>query len=308
MPDPVSKSTTGAGVGFALSAYLLWGGMPLFFLLLVPSGPVEIVAWRIVLSLVFCAILLTATRGWRRLRAIVADRRATLMLGLAGLFIVVNWFVYVYASINGHVLEAALGYFINPIVTVLLGVVVLGEKLRPLQWVSIGISVIAVLVIVISLGQFPWISLVLAASFGLYGLVKKRVGGNVDAISGLTIETAWLAPLASVAIIVVAASGDLTMGASGVGHTLLLLSAGIVTAIPLLLFASATRRLPLSYVGLTQYLTPVLQFIVGVALLHEAMPPARWVGFALVWLALIVLTVDVFRAGRGAKGARIAPA
>jgi chloramphenicol-sensitive protein RarD len=306
--DSDPKPSTGAGLGFALGASLFWGGMPLFFLLLVPSGPIEIVAWRILLSLVFCAILITVTRGWARLRAIVANRRSTLLLGLAGFLVMINWIVYVYASINGHVVEAALGYFINPIFTVLLGVVVLREKLRPLQWISIGISVAAVLVIVISLGQFPWISLLLAASFGTYGLVKKGLGGSVDAISGLTLETAWLAPLATIAIVVIAASGSLTMGTISVGHTLLLLSAGIITAVPLLLFASATRRLPLSYVGLTQYLTPILQFIVGVVLLHEAMPPARWVGFGLVWVALIVLTVDMLAAGRAPRRAALEPA
>jgi chloramphenicol-sensitive protein RarD len=272
--------------------------MPIFFLLLVPSGPVEIVAWRVLLTLVVCVILLTATRGWRRLRDVVRDTRATVSLGVGGALICVNWLVYVYATLNGHVVEAAMGYFINPIVTVLLGVVLLREKLRPLQWASIGISAVAVIVLVVNYGQFPWIALLLALSFGSYGLVKKRVGSTVDSISGLTIETAWLAPVACVALVVLEANGGITMGRLGGGHTALLLAAGIVTAVPLLLFASAARRLPLAYVGLTQYVTPILQFVIGVLILHEAMPPARLAGFVLVWIALLVLTADVLRANR----------
>ncbi|CAN5339902.1 EamA family transporter RarD [soil metagenome] len=302
MPSETEQSPPaaglGAGLGFAFAAYGWWGGMPIFFLLLEPSGPIEIVAWRVVLTLVVCVVLMTVTNGWRRLVAVVRDPRSTVTLGIGGALICVNWLVYVYASVNGHVVEAAMGYFINPIVTVLLGVVVLREKLRALQWVSIAVSVVAVIVLVIGYGQFPWIAIVLALSFGSYGLVKKRVASNVDSLSGLAIETAWLAPIACIALIVIAATGGLTMGRLGGGHTALLLSAGVVTAVPLLLFASAARRLPLAYVGLTQYVTPILQFIIGVVFLHEAMPAARLVGFAIVWLALILLTVDLLRASR----------
>jgi chloramphenicol-sensitive protein RarD len=296
--DEPRKSRFGAGLGFAFGAYAWWGGMPIFFLLLVPSGPIEIVAWRILLTLVVCGILLTATRGWRRLLDVVRNTRATVTLGIGGALICVNWVVYVYATLNGHVVEAAMGYFINPIVTVLLGVILLREKLRTLQWVSIGISVVAVIVLVVNYGQFPWIALLLAFSFGTYGLVKKQVGSTVDSVSGLTIETAWLAPVACIALVVIEANGGVTMGRLGGEHTALLLAAGIVTAVPLLLFASAARRLPLAYVGLTQYVTPILQFIIGVLILHEAMPPARLAGFVLVWIALLVLTADVLRANR----------
>jgi chloramphenicol-sensitive protein RarD len=220
--------------------------------------------------------------------------------------ILINWLVYVYATLSGHVVEAALGYFINPIVTVLLGVFVLHERLRPAQWVAIGISALAVILLAVNYGSFPWIALALAFSFGLYGLIKKRVGGQVDAISGLTIETLWLSPVAIVMLIAVGASSGLTFGTISPGHTTAMLLTGIVTAIPLLLFAAAARRLPLTYLGLTQYLTPVLQFLVGVFLLGEDMPPARWAGFALIWAALIVLTVDMFLAGRsGRRAARL---
>jgi len=299
---PESASTaerrTGPGLAFAITAYGLWGFLPAFFLLLQPSGAIEIVAWRIVLSLVFCVLLLTVTRGWSKLIAVLRDRRTTLTIGAAGILILINWLVYVFATLSGHVVEASLGYFTNPIVTVLLGVFVLREKLRPLQWASIGISAIAVLVLALNYGSFPWIALALAFSFGFYGLIKKQVGSRVDAVSGLTLETAWLAPAATIALVVMGFSGVITLGTVSLTHTLLLLSAGIVTAVPLLLFAAGARRLPLTYMGLTQYLAPILQFLFGVFLLHEEMPQARWIGFALVWVALIVLTIDMFTANR----------
>ena len=300
MPETSSTAErrTGPGLAFAISAYGLWGFLPAFFLLLQPSGAIEIVAWRIVLSLVFCALLLTVTRGWPKLIAVLRDRRTTLTIGAAGILILINWLVYVFATLSGHVVEASLGYFTNPIVTVLLGVFVLREKLRPLQWASIGISAIAVLVLALNYGSFPWIALALAFSFGFYGLIKKQVGGRVDAVSGLTLETAWLAPAATIALVVMGFSGAITLGTVSLTHTLLLLSAGIVTAVPLLLFAAGARRLPLTYMGLTQYLAPILQFLFGVFLLHEEMPQARWIGFALVWVALIVLTIDMFTANR----------
>ena len=288
----------GRGLLFGIAAYALWGVLPLFFLLLRPASAIEIVAWRIVLSLIFCALLLTVTRGWPALVAIVRDRRTTLILGGAGALILVNWLVYVYATLTDHVVEAALGYFTNPIVTVLLGVFVLRERLRVLQWVAIGISAVAVLVLAINYGQFPFIALTLAFSFGFYGLVKKQVGGRVDAVSGLTIETAWLSVPAAVALIMLASSGVLTIGSDNVLQTVAMLCAGIVTAVPLLFFAAAARRLPLTYLGLTQYIAPLLQFVIGVFVLQEAMPPARWLGFGLVWIALVILTIDMFRAQR----------
>lgn len=294
------------GLAFALASYLLWGFLPVLFVSLRPSGPIEIVAWRIVLSLVFCALLISATRGWPRLLAIARDRGTLGSLSLAAVFIVVNWVVYVFASLSGHVVEAALGYFTNPIVTVLLGVIVLRERLRPLQWIAIGVSAVAVLILAIGYGSFPWIALTLAFSFGFYGLVKKRVGPKADAISGLTIETAVLAPVAAVALVIMGAANGLTIGTAGVAHTLLLLSLGVATAVPLILFAAASRRLPLTYMGLVQYIAPILQLLVGVVLLKEAMPPERWLGFGIVWLALAILTVDMF-AHSGRQRRRGAP-
>ena len=294
MTTTAQDKVSGSGIAFAVVAYLLWGVLPVLFFALRESAPLEIVSWRIVLSLSFCALLITVTRGWPRLVAILRNRSTMLALALAAAFIIVNWTVYVFASVSGHVVEASLGYFTNPIVTVLLGVIVLRERLRPLQWVALGVSAIAVLVIAIGYGAFPWIALTLAFSFGLYGLVKKRVGPSADAVSGLTIETAVLAPAAVVVLVVIGLTSGLSFGALGTGHALLMLSLGVATSVPLILFAAAARRLPLIYLGLAQYIAPLLQLIVGVVLLHEAMPPERWVGFAIVWLALTILTVDMF--------------
>jgi chloramphenicol-sensitive protein RarD len=298
----------GRGLAFGLGAYGLWGVLPIFFLLLAPTGSVEVVAWRVLFSLVFCALLLTVTRGWGRFTTILRDRRTTLTLGLAGVLILINWLVFITAALSGHVVEASLGYFTNPIVTVLLGVFFLREKLRPLQWTAIGISALAVIVIATNYGQFPWIALALAFSFGLYGLVKKRVGGTVDAISGLAIETLWLAPIATGMVVFVGVTAGLTIGTISPAHTLLLITTGVVTAVPLLFFASAARRLPLVYLGLTQYLAPILQFLFGVFVLNEEMPPARWAGFAIVWVALIVLTIDMLSSNRATRRQALATA
>ncbi|ROS50474.1 chloramphenicol-sensitive protein RarD [Frigoribacterium sp. PhB24] len=294
----------GAGLAYALGAYGLWGVLPVYFLLLAPAGPFEIVAWRVLFSLVFCAVLLVATGALRSFLALLRQPRVVGTMGLAGAFIVVNWTVFISATLSGHVVEAALGYFINPIVTVLLGVVVLRERLRTTQWVAVGLSAVAVLVIAIGAGRPPVISLVLAFSFGLYGLVKKQVGGRVDAVGGLTLETLWIAPFAAATLIVLhvtGVGGGVVLGTVSVGHTLATIGTGVITAVPLLLFASATRRLPLTTVGLTQYVAPVLQFVVGVVVLGEHMSVARWVGFAIVWVASVVLTVDMVRVGRRSR-------
>ena len=289
MPD---SKLSPSGLALAVAAYGLWGFLPIYFLLLDPSTPIEIVAWRIVLSLVFCVVLLAITRAFRPFAGLLRDRRIMGLSALAGILIAINWIVYVYGSTNGFVVEAALGYFINPIVSIGLGVIFLRERLRVGQWVAVAISVLAVLVLAIGYGQPPYISLALAFSFGFYGYIKNRMGGQVSAVAGLTLETAWLVPVAVVALVVVQVSSGITLGSSGLSHAVLLSLAGIITAVPLLLFAGATRRLPLSVMGFIQYFAPVLQFVFGVAVLLEPMPLERWIGFALVWVALIVLSVE----------------
>ncbi|MBB5639594.1 EamA family transporter RarD [Cryobacterium roopkundense] len=302
-----TRSENSRGLMFGFLAYGLWGILPLYFLLLAPTGAFEVVAWRVLFSLVFCALIITVTRKWSVLRGVFRQRRVMLIMGLAGLLIFVNWQIYVYAAMTGHVVEAALGYFINPIVTVFLGVIVLHERLRRIQWLAVGVSLLAVIVLTIGYGTLPWISLALAFSFGFYGLIKKRVGPSVDAVTGLTLETVWLAPVAIIQLVVVAGVSGLTFGTVSTVHTIGLLAAGVITAVPLLLFAAAARRLPLTVLGLIQFLAPVLQFLVGVFVLNEAMPPERWVGFGLVWVALIILTVDMIVSGRAPRRASLEP-
>lgn len=288
---------------YAFGAYFLWGFMPLYFILLAPIGPWEVVVWRILFSLVFCAILLTVTRTWPKLLAILRDRRLVFWTIIAGLLIYVNWQVFLIGILTGHVIEGSLGYFINPIVTVLLGVLVLHERLRPAQWAAIAIAVVAVVVIIVAYGTFPWIALTLAASFGAYGLVKKQIGPKVDAISGLTLESLWLTPIALVQLIVVANTTGLVFGTQGAGHTVLVTLAGVITAVPLLLFAAGARRAPLVVIGLLQFVAPIMQFLTGWWLLGEPMPLERWIGFGLVWVALIVLMVDSIASARGSRRA-----
>ncbi|BDZ49126.1 protein RarD [Frondihabitans sucicola] len=294
-----------AGLLFAVGAYGLWGFLPVYFLLLQPAGAVEIVAWRILWSLVFCAVLLAATKSFRRFAALLRDRRTVGTMALAGAIIVVNWTTFIFATLSGHLVEAALGYFINPVVTVLLGVVILRERLRLRQWIAVGISVVAIVVIAVGYGTMPWISLILAFSFGTYGLIKKRVGGRVDAIGGLTLETLALSPAAAIALIVVGVNGGLAFGTSGVPQAVAVVGTGAITAVPLLFFAAAASRLPLSTLGLTQYIAPILQLVVGVAFLHEPMSASRWFGFALIWVALAVLSADAVLVNRSSRARQL---
>lgn len=304
--NTATRATQTAGVAYAGAAYLLWGVLPLYFLLLAPTGPWEVVAWRVLLSLLFCVILLTVTRGWRAFGVIVRQPRLLGWTALAGLLIYVNWQVFVFGTLSHNVVETSLGYFINPITTVLLGVFVLKERIRRLQWVAIGIAAVAVVVIVVLYREFPWIALSLTASFGIYGLIKKKIGPAVDAISGLTLESFWLIPIAVVQLVLVATGPGLTMGANGAGHAALLAFAGVATAVPLLLFAAGTRRIDLTVIGMIQFVTPVMQFIIGAAVLGEPMPIERWVGFVLVWVAIAVFLVDlVIAARRGRRSARL---
>lgn len=303
--ETTTRATRTAGVAYAGAAYLLWGILPLYFLLLAPTGPWEVVAWRVLLSLVFCLLLLTVTRGWTALRVIIRQPKLLGWTALAGVLIYVNWQVFVIGTLTGHVVETSLGYFVNPITTVLLGVFVLKERIRRLQWAAIAIAAIAVVVIVIAYRAFPWIALTLTASFGLYGLIKKKIGPAVDAVSGLTLESFWLIPIAVVQLILVAQTPTgITMGANGWVHALVLAFAGVVTAVPLLLFAAGTRRVNLTVIGMIQFVTPVMQFILGVVVLNEPMPAERWAGFVIVWIAIAVFIVDLLLAAR--RGHRVA--
>jgi chloramphenicol-sensitive protein RarD len=286
------------GLAFGAGAYLLWGLFPLYWPLLEPAGAVEILAHRMVWSLGFVVLLLTLTRNWSGVRTLVADRRALARLSLAAVFVSINWGVYIWSVNHGHVVEASLGYFINPLLTILLGVFVLSESLRPAQWAAVAIAGLAIVVLSVDYGRLPWIALTLACSFAAYGFIKKKVGAG--AVESLAVETGVLALPALIALAVIQTRSGLTFGHHGTAHALLLAGTGVVTAIPLLLFGAGARRLPLTIIGLVQYLAPVLQFAVGVLIRHEPLPPARLAGFVLVWIALLILTVEAVRHQRGA--------
>ncbi len=296
-PQPTERLDT-RGLLLAFSAYLLWGAFPFYFHLLAAAGPVEIIGHRIFWSFLFCIAGVLLVREWGHLRDVIRTPRLFWGLAAAGVLVSVNWLVYVWGVLNDHIVDASLGYFINPLFTVALAVLVLGERLRTAQKVAVGIALVAVVVIAVGFGQFPWVALTLAVTFGLYGLVKKQVGGTVSPLVGLTVETALLSPFALGYLLWLQFSGASAYLANGPGLTIALTLAGAVTAVPLLMFAAASSRIPLSMMGLIQYLTPCIQFSIGVWFMHEAMPPSRWIGFGLVWVALVLLTVDSLRAAR----------
>jgi chloramphenicol-sensitive protein RarD len=286
------------GLIYGASAYLLWGIFPLYFPLLEPAGTAEILAQRMAWSLIVMAAVLWFGHGWGDVREVLRNRRQFGLLAAAAVLVAVNWGTYIYGVNSGHVVETSLGYFINPLFTILLGVLVLGERLRPAQWVAVAIGAVAVLVIAIDYGHPPWIALILAFSFGMYGFCKKQA--NAGAVESLAVETGVQFVPAVIAIAVVGAQGSLVFGTRW-STSLLLAGAGVVTVVPLLFFAAGTRRLPLSIVGLLQFMTPVLQFAVGVGIRHEPLPGAELAGFCLVWLALILLTIDGLRHQRNAR-------
>jgi len=285
-----------AGLVAGVAAYLLWGLFPLYWPLLEPAAPVEILAHRIAWSLVFLAALLAVTSGFRWARAL--DRRQLRLLAVAAALITVNWGTFIYGVNSGHVVETSLGYFINPLVTVALAVVVLGERLRRAQQAAVAIAAVAVLVLTVDHGRPPWIALILACSFGTYGLVKKRA--NVDGTQSLTVETTILFLPALAYIAWLQARGTGTFAAEGADHMALLAAGGVFTAVPLMLFGAAAIRLPLATLGVLQYIAPVMQWLIGVVAYGEPMPPARLGGFALVWVALVVFTADAARGRRRA--------
>lgn len=280
------------GAAYGLLAYAIWGVFPLYFAALKPAGAWEILAHRILWTLLLCALVLLVRRDLSWARQLWRRPRLGFGVTAAALLIAVNWVIYVAAVLNGKTTEAALGYFLNPIVTVALGVVVLRERLRPLQWVAVAIGALAGIYLSIAAGSVPVIAVSLALSFGLYGLVKKKVGASLEAMHSLTAETAVLAPIAVVMLAVLTTRGDTTFTTDGGWHTTLLVAAGIATAAPLLLFAAAARRVPLVTIGLLQFITPVLQLLCGVLLLDEHMSGTRWIGFGIVWIALAVLSFD----------------
>ncbi|MFD6226582.1 EamA family transporter RarD [Streptomyces sp. NPDC060232] len=287
------------GLLYGFGAYGMWGLVPLFWPLLMPAGAVEILAHRMTWSLAVVGLALLAVRRWGWIRELLRQPRKLGLTALAASVISVNWGLYIWSVNNGHVVESSLGYFINPLVSIAMGVLVLGERLRRAQWVAVGISLVAVLVLAVGYGRPPWISLALACSFATYGLIKKKL--NMGGLESLAAETAMLFLPALGYLLWLGAQGQSSFTSQGVGHALLLAATGLVTAIPLVFFGAAAIRVPLSTLGLLQYMAPVFQFGLGVLYFHEAMPPERWAGFSLVWAALALLTWDALRTARRSR-------
>jgi chloramphenicol-sensitive protein RarD len=283
------------GLLFGVSAYSLWGAFPLYWPLLEPANPLEIVSHRAVWTLVFCFIVLAATKALKTTLVTLKRPTVAIKLFLTSLLISINWLVYIWATNNEHVVEASLGYYINPLIIIGFGVIFLKEKMRPLQWAAVSIATLGVLVLTFDYGRLPWIALALAVSWGSYGLIKKQLG--LGALEGLAIETFISSFFYLAYLVYIGNQGTGQFGQSW-GLTVLLISAGAVTAIPLLLFNGSTNRLPFTTIGLLQYITPTLQFSIGVWVLNEDMPTARWIGFLIIWAALVTLAIDLIRSSR----------
>ena len=283
------------GLLFGVSAYSLWGAFPLYWPLLEPANPLEIVSHRAVWTLVFCFIVLAATKALKSTLVTLKRPTVAVKLFLSSLLISINWLVYIWATNNEHVVEASLGYYINPLIIIGFGVIFLKEKMRPLQWAAVSIATLGVLVLTFDYGRLPWIALTLAVSWGSYGLIKKQLG--LGALEGLAIETFISSFFYLAYLIYIGNQGTGQFGQSW-GLTALLISAGAVTAIPLLLFNGSTNRLPFTTIGLLQYITPTLQFSIGVWVLNENMPTARWIGFLIIWAALVALAIDLIKSSR----------
>ena len=284
----VPEPRRGLLLGFA--AYAMWGAFPLYWPLLEPAGATEILAHRVLWSTLTMGVLVLLVRRTAHLREVLRDRRVRLLLTIAAAVISVNWVTYIWGVTNDRVVETSLGYFINPLVTVLMGVLILHEQLRPLQWMALGLACGAVVVLALDYGRVPWVALILAFSFGSYGLCKKTA--NVGATESLTFETAVIAPFAACFVLWLGLTGESNFASHGVSHALLFTTTGIVTAVPLICFGAAATRVSMVTLGLLQYLAPIIQFALGVLWFREDMPAGRWVGFVLVWIALVVFTVE----------------
>jgi len=286
------------GLLYAALAFGTWGLYPLYLVQIAGVPPLEVVLHRSAWSLVFLAVVLTALKRWAWLRPMLRQPRQLALFATSALLLSANWLVYVYAVMKGQVLDASLGYFINPLVSVLLGVLVLHERLRPLQWLAVGLAALGVAWLTINTGRLPWVALMLAFSFGLYGLMRKT--GRLGALEGLALETLLLAPLVLPALLLLTLQpgGAMARGDWALNGWLLL--SGPLTALPLIFFGAAARRLPLATLGLVQYLSPSLQFVLGVWVFQEALQPARLAGFAVIWTGLAIYSADALKRNRGA--------
>ena len=292
----------GRGLFYGFGAYLIWGSFPILIAMLSFASPWEIVIWRIVFGFVAAAVITTITRGWASIKVALQDRKFLLLQSLAAVMIFANWQLMVIAVASHRAVESSLGYFINPLVTIILAVIFLGEKLTKAQWVASAFGAVAVSVLAFEYGSLPWIAISLALSFGFYGLLKKKMGNRVSSVNAFAIEAGMLLPVAALQVFLLPAIGiPLVFGNTTALQAFELAAFGVVTAVPLIMFGASTRLLPLKYVGFIQYLTPIIQFLTAITILGEPMPPARLAGFVLVWAGLAVLIVDAIRAGQRQK-------
>lgn len=287
------------GFLFGLTAYIIWGGFPIIIGLLGFASAFEIISWRIIFGFLTGIVLLFVTKTFKSVIEVFKNKRNLIWVSVSAILIFINWSIYVIAVASHQVVEASLGYFINPLLTILLAVIFLKEKLGRAQWVAVGFGLLAVIVLSFDYGRLPWIALSLATSFGVYGLAKNKLGGKVKALTSFTIESGFVVPLAIVQLILVDVIGGGIMFASqGAVGSAGLVAYGLLTAIPLILFGTAAQYVPLRFIGFMQYISPILQFLVGILYFQEPMPAARWFGFVLVWCGLAVLIFDAIRGTR----------
>ena len=282
---------TRLGLLYATGAFLLWGVVPVYWKMLQHVPALEILAHRIVWGLALVAVWMTIRGRWQELRDVFRRPRTVAALLASTVFIAINWGLFIYAVNTNRVLATSLGYYINPLVNVLLGLVVLNERLNRKQWIAVGLAALAVILLTLQAGELPWISLVLPVSFGLYSLLRKTV--HADAVVGLTFETAALFPIAAALLLRQELRGVGALGNQGLGIDLLLMAAGAVTAVPLILFTLGLRRIPLSTAGLLQYIAPTMTFLLAVLLFDEPFSTAHAISFALIWIALVIYSVDL---------------
>lgn len=289
-----TRSSHSTGLLLGVSAYLIWGSFPLIISATSFANPFEVVVWRVVFGFLFAALVLTVIRGWGKIIELLKSPKQLRWLAVASIFIFINWETYVVAVATGNTIESSLGYFINPLITIVFAVVFLGERLRTPQWVALAIGFVAVAVLTVDYGRPPWIAFVLAISFAIYSLAKNKVGGKIQATQSFALESLLVMPIALGQLAFLASMEHITLLDSP-GNAFVLIGFGIMTAVPLILFGAAASRIPLSTIGFIQYMTPVLQFLTAFFILREPMPAVRWIGFGLVWLSLIVLTFDAIR-------------
>ena len=281
-----SRMNSRKGALSAFASYVAWGVMPLYWKALAGVPAVQILSHRVVWALVFNVILLSVLRRWSWVRSVIKDGKLLLLLAASSALLSINWLVYIWAVNSGHVVETSLGYFINPLVNVALGVIFFKERLRTGQWLAIASAAAGVIFLTVQNGSLPWIALALAASFGAYGALRKIA--RLDSLEGLTMETALIAPFAAVFLLFTDVSGSST----SFTQSALLLGAGAVTAVPLLLFSVGVRSIPMTTLGLLQYIAPTLQFLIGALIYHEPFDATRAIGFGAVWLALAIYTIE----------------